>query len=197
MQSKKTRSNQERTEATRTALLSAARKLFVEKGYAATSTPEIAAAADITRGALYHHFTDKQDLFRAILEDEARAVAREIELAAPDALPVRAALIAGSEAYLAAMTVPGRTRLLLIDGPAVLGTEAIFALDAAHAGRTLREGLAMAVGDGLPSGTPVDALAALLSAAFDRTALAIASGADASAFRAAMIGMIERTVAPS
>lgn len=75
MQSKKTRSNQERTEATRTALLSAARKLFVEKGYAATSTPEIAAAADITRGALYHHFADKQDLFRAILEDEARAVA--------------------------------------------------------------------------------------------------------------------------
>ncbi|MNR48117.1 hypothetical protein D3C85_1673110 [compost metagenome] len=55
----------------------------------------------------------------------------------------------------------------------------------------------MAVGHGLPNGTPVDALAALLSAAFDRTALAIASGADADAFRAAMIGMIERTVAPS
>jgi hypothetical protein len=73
----------------------------------------------------------------------------------------------------------------------------MFALDAAHAGRTLREGLAMAVGHGLPGGTPIDALAALLSAAFDRTALAIASGADADAFRAAMIGMIERTVAPS
>ncbi len=109
-------------------------------------------------------------------------MAGEIEQAAPDALPVRAALIAGSEGYLAAMTVPGRTRLLLIDGPAVLGTEAMFALDAAHAGRTLREGLAMVVGHGLPSGTPVDALAALLSAAFDRTALAIASGADADAF---------------
>lgn len=197
MPDKKARSNQERAEATRGALLAAARTLFVEKGYAATSTPEIVAAAGITRGALYHHFADKQDLFRAVLEEEARVVAAEIEQAAPDALPIRAALLAGSDAYLAAMTTPGRTQLLLIDGPAVLGAGAMFALDAAHAGRTLREGLAQAVGNGLPAGTPVDALAALLSAAFDRTALAIAAGADAAAYRAAMTGLIERTVAPS
>jgi len=195
MQDRKARSNQERTLATRTALLAAARDLLIRKGYAATSTPEIAAAAGITRGALYHHFTDKQDLFRAILEDEARAVAVDIESAAPQELPVRDALLAGSLAYLKAMTVPGRTQLLLIDGPAVLGTAAMFALDARHAGRTLREGLQAALGHGLPAATPVDALAALLSAAFDRAALEIEAGGDPDQFRAAMVGLIERTVA--
>lgn len=194
MEDKKTRSNQERTQATRGALLTSARELLIRKGYAATSTPEIATAAGITRGALYHHFTDKQDLFRAILEEEARAVATEIERAAPDALPIRDALIAGSLAYLDAMTVPGRTQLLLIDGPAVLGATAMFALDAQHAGRTLREGLQAAVGEGLPADTPVDALAALLSAAFDRAALEIEAGGDAAQFRAAMVGLIDRAV---
>ena len=195
MEDKKARSNQERTAATRGALLAAARDLLIQKGYAATSTPEIVAAAGITRGALYHHFADKQDLFRAILEDEARAVAADIESAAPIDLPLREALLAGSLAYLNAMTVPGRTQLLLIDGPAVLGSAAMFALDARHAGRTLREGLRAAVGHGLPEATPVDALAALLSAAFDRAALEIEAGGDPHQFRAAMVGLIERTVA--
>ena len=194
MEDKKSRSNQERTSATRSALLTAARELLIRKGYAATSTPEIVAAAGITRGALYHHFTDKQDLFRAILEEEARAVAEEIEHAAPDGMPVRDALVAGSLAYLRAMTVRGRTQLLLIDGPAVLGTSVMFALDSQHAGRTLREGLRAAIGEVLPDNTPVDALAALLSAAFDRAALEIEAGGDSGQFHAAMIGMIERTV---
>lgn len=194
MQDGKARSNQARTLATRTALLAAARELLVEHGYAGTSTPDIVAAAGITRGALYHHFADKQDLFRAVLEDEARAVALEIENAAPDNLPVHDALVAGSLAYLDAMRVPGRTRLLLIDGPAVMGSAAMFALDAQHAGRTLREGLQAAVGHGLRDDAPVDALAALLSAAFDRAALEIEAGGDVAQFRAAMVGLIDRTV---
>jgi len=195
MEDRKSLSNQARTAATRAALLAAARELLIHKGYAATSTPEIVAAAGITRGALYHHFADKQDLFRALLEEEARAVAQDIEQAAPDDLPAREALVAGSLAYLRAMSVPGRTQLLLVDGPAVLGSAAMFALDARHAGRTLREGLRAAADAGLLPAAPVDALAALLSAAFDRAALEIQAGAEADAFHAAMIALIERTVA--
>jgi AcrR family transcriptional regulator len=175
--------------------MQAARALFVEKGYAQTSTPEIVAAARVTRGALYHHFTDKRDLFRAVLEREAQAVASEIEASgSPDASP-RAALLDGSLAYLEAMSVSGRTRLLLVDGPAVLGPGETAAIDEAHAARTLREGLE-AVAGSLRHPLPVAALTALLSAAFDRAALAIAEGADPLAFKAAMIGLVERVTAP-
>lgn len=194
MQGTMPRTNRERTEATRAALLAAARALFIDKGYADTSTPEIAAMAGITRGALYHHFEDKRALFRAVLEEEARAVADEIERAAPATRSPRKALLAGSLAYLDAMTVPGRTRLLLIDGPAVLGVADTLALDEAHAGRTLRDGLAAALDGRIAAPVTVDALATLLSAAFDRAALAIDAGSDRDAIRAAMTRLIDRTI---
>ncbi|TSE14191.1 helix-turn-helix transcriptional regulator, partial [Mesorhizobium intechi] len=97
------RSNRDRTEATRADLIAAARKLFTEKSYAETGTPEIVTAAGVTRGALYHHFADKQALFAAVVEQEAQAVAQEIERASPSSLEARDALIAGSDAYLDAM----------------------------------------------------------------------------------------------
>ncbi|MBB4038854.1 AcrR family transcriptional regulator [Microvirga flocculans] len=188
------RSNPERAEATRTALLQAARRLFIEKGYAETSTPEIVVAAQVTRGALYHHFADKRDLFRAVLEREAKAVADEIEkVAAPDKRP-REALVAGSLAYLDAMSVPGRTRLLLIDGPAVLGSMGIASIDEAHAARSLSEGLEAVLGPE-PNAFSIQAMTTLLSAAFDRAALAIEAGADPAEFKAAMICLVERVVA--
>jgi AcrR family transcriptional regulator len=189
------RTNPERAETTRKALLEAARSLFVSKGYADTSTPEIVAAAQVTRGALYHHFTDKRDLFRAVLEREAQTVASEIEASGSSDISPRKALIDGSMAYLEAMSVPGRTRLLLVDGPAVLGPAEMAAIDEAHAAWTLREGLE-AVAGSLRHPFPVPAMTALLSAAFDRAALAIEAGADPDDFKAAMIGLVERVTDP-
>lgn len=186
--------NRERTETTQLALLEAARVLFVSKGYGDTSTPEIAVAAGITRGALYHHFADKRDLFRQVLVREAMAVAADIEAAAPAQLEPRKALLEGSEAYLTAMTVPGRTRLLLVDGPAVLGMAEVMAVDDANAAHSLREGLKRAgMGRGEVS---VDALSQLLSAAFDRAALEIDAGGDAKEIRAAMRWLIEQALGP-
>src|SRR5690349_12045502 len=138
-ETKERRTNRDRTEATQRELIAAARKLFTEKSYAETSTPEIVAAAGVTRGALYHHFADKQALFRAVVEQEAAEVAAEIENASPPSLTARDALIAGSDAYLAAMRAPGRTRLLLLDGPAVLGRAGMDEIDGRHGNRTLRE----------------------------------------------------------
>ncbi len=186
------RSNRDRTEKTRAALMQAARVLFVEKGYADTSTPEIVAAAGITRGALYHHFEDKRALFRAIVTDEALAVARAIELETPDGLQPVDALLKGSVAYLDAMRAPGRTRLLLIEGPSVLGLAQMKKLDDENAARTLRDGLEAAID---ARGLPLAALADLLSAAFDRAALAIDAGEDAQAYRAAIVALIRRVVA--
>lgn len=186
------RSNRERTETTRRALLEAARALFVEKGYGATSTPDVAAAAGITRGALYHHFADKQDLFRQVLEAEAAAVREDILAADRPGLSAQAALIAGAEAYLQAMTLPGRTRLLLIEGPAALGAPEALAIDEANAGSTLREGLAEALGE---DGVDCDALARLMSAAFDRAALEIDAGGDAVRVRQAMLWLVRKLLA--
>ncbi len=187
------RSNRERTEATRQALLDAARALFVERGYGETSTPDVCAAAGITRGALYHHFADKRDLFRHVLAEEAAAVAADIEAATPAGQDPAEALIAGAQAYLDAMTVPGRTRLLLVEGPAALGLREMLALDEANAARTLREGLdAVAVGQ--QGDVAVRALAPLLSAAFDRAALEIEAGADAARVREAMLWLLRQVL---
>lgn len=185
------KSNIERSQATRASLLRAGRQFFIDKGYAETSTPEIVAAARVTRGALYHHFTDKRDLFRAVLEQEAQNVAQETEVSAQPGLSPRDALLKGSLAYLDAMSVPGRTRLLLIEGPAVLGPSELAALDELHAARALREGLE-AVAATLKHPFPVAAMTVLLSAAFDRAALSIAEGGDPVAFKAAMLGLVER-----
>lgn len=177
------RSNRERSETTRAALLEAARECFVTNGYADTGTPELVAAAGLTRGALYHHFADKQALFRAVVEQESAAVAAEIEAATTASRSAREALLQGGEAFLRAMSRPGRTRLLLLDGPAVLGRPAMTEIDDAHGARTLREGLIAAMTDGGMRTLPADALAAILSAAFDRAALDIEAGGRAKNYR--------------
>ncbi|PWK72681.1 TetR/AcrR family transcriptional regulator [Aminobacter sp. AP02] len=195
------RSNRDRTEATRGDLIAAARKLFTEKSYAETGTPEIVAAAGVTRGALYHHFADKQALFEAVVEQEANAVAEEVERAAPVALGAREALLAGTEAYLRAMQVAGRTRLLLLDGPAVLGRTGMDAVDDRHGNRTLREGLATTMRAGAMRKLPLDALTGLLAATFDRAALAVDAGApfdDQLAVIAALIdGLMKQSPQPA
>jgi AcrR family transcriptional regulator len=190
---KTSRSNRERTETTRQALLDAARALFVDKGYNDTSTPDICAWTATTRGALYHHFSDKRDLFRHVVLREAEAVSADILSATPHGLAPRAALIAGSAAYLNAMTAPGRTRLLLIDGPAVLGRAELLAMDEENAANTLREGLLAALTGA--DKVSVNALSSLLSAAFDRAALDIDGGANAAEVRAALLWLLGKTLA--
>jgi AcrR family transcriptional regulator len=184
------RSNQERTDATRAALIAAARRLFVAKSFAETGTTEIVAAAEVTRGALYHHFEDKRALFLAVVEQEAAAVAAEIDAAAPDGNSYREALVKGGEAFLRAMAREGRTRLLLIDGPAVLGRAAIDEIDSRNGARTLRDCLAAAIDKGEIAPLPLDALTALLSAAFDRAALAVEENGNAVDYRAVLAALI-------
>ncbi|MGO4135415.1 TetR/AcrR family transcriptional regulator [Rhizobium brockwellii] len=182
------RSNRERTEQTRQALIDAGRRLFVEKGYAETATPEIVAAAGVTRGALYHHFEDKKALFRAVVECEAKAVAETIEARSASCDAPHAGLIAGASAYFDAMMTQGRTRLLLIEAPAVLGLPASATIDAENAEATLRAGLAAM----LPAaGALLEPLTSLLSAAFDRAAIAIEAGAERRQYEQAISVLLD------
>jgi len=180
----KRQTNQERSENTRTALIGAARALIVQQGYAVTSTTQIVAKAGVTRGALYHHFDDKRALFHAVVEEEAREVARKI--AQKNAKTAQSALVAGAKAYFEAMSIPARARILLIEGPAVLGQETMDKIDAATGRTQLRDGLQFAKERGELHGVNVDALATLLSAAFDRAALAIASGESPTVYQSAI-----------
>jgi AcrR family transcriptional regulator len=173
MQERKTQA--ERRDETRSALLSAARQIFAEKGYAETGTPDIVQLAGVTRGALYHHFADKKDLFRAVVEEEHRTLALGIEGAgdgdseAPG--PIKA-LILGSEIFVAAMQDPGRRRIMLVDAPAILGREAVDEIDARHGMDTLICGVRDAMDAGAMRRLPIEPLAHLFGAMFDRAALA-------------------------
>ena len=181
------RTNRERTEQTQQALIAAARRLFVEKGYAETATPDIVSAAGVTRGALYHHFEDKRALFRAVIEQEAEKVAEEIESRSADAQSPRDALLSGASAYFDAMAAEGRTRLLLLEAPAVLGVEAS-AIDRENAEESLRRGLAAM----LPAaGAQLGPLTSLLSAAFDRAAIEIEQGGVRKDYERAIASLLD------
>lgn len=169
------RPQDQRSAEMRARLVAAGRAVFVEQGFAESGTPEIVAAAGVTRGALYHHFADKTDLFRTVVRAEAEAVARAVS-SGDDGLE------AGAGAWFAAMREPGRVRLLLRDGPAVLGQAEMARIDAQTGGATLRDGLAALLG----GGPEVAALADILSAGFDRAALAMSEGADPAPYRAAL-----------
>jgi AcrR family transcriptional regulator len=182
------RSNRERTEQTRQALMDAARRLFIEKGYAETATPDIVAAAGMTRGALYHHFEDKKALFRAVIEREAADVAEEIERRAKPETEPRAALLAGAAAYFDAMALAGRTRLLLFEAPAVIGLPAATQIDAENAEAALRDGLETLLPQ---AGALLAPLTALLSAAFDRAAIAIEAGGRREDYERAIAALLD------
>ncbi|WP_332698271.1 TetR/AcrR family transcriptional regulator [Devosia sp.] len=168
------KSQAERRAETQRLLVAAARRLFAEKGYAATGTPEIVAGAGVTRGALYHHYADKVALFATVVAEEHALLAMAINAAGEgedEPGPVKA-LIAGGDAFLDAMQDPGRRRILLVDAPAVLGRAAVDAIDAQHGLRTLIEGVTIAMEAKAIRELPVLPLAHLLNALFDRAALA-------------------------
>jgi AcrR family transcriptional regulator len=179
-------SNQARTQATRAALIAVGRFLFMEKGYANTSTPEIVAAANVTRGALYHHFADKADLFLAVARRAAEEIAGAIAEQSDDVSSPLDALIASAEAYFRAMAENGRARLLLLDAPSILTPAQVDELSDLAGATELREGIAALLRSNASGAMPVDELTALLSASFDRAALAIASGAQEAPYRSAI-----------
>lgn len=183
------RSNIDRSKETRGILIQAARSLFVEKGYVATGTPEVVENAGVTRGALYHHFKDKQALFHAVVEAEASQIAKEIEGGSVRAVTSLDALIQGGRAYFQAMRQPGRVRILLIDGPAALGPAEMRRIDLKTGGRELREGIRDALGADASS-KDVVIYADLVSAMFDRAALVLNDKPQSKAYEDAIAALL-------
>ena len=172
------RTQASRTASTRAALISAARRLFAEHGYGEVGTEQIALAAGVSRGALYHQFADKADLFAAVLESvEVDVTTRLIE--AVDAVAARGGqpldlLTAGADAWLDASADPEVRRIALLDGPSVLGWERWREVGMRH-GLGLVKSLLVELMDagGIPV-QPVDPLAHALVGALDEAALYVA-----------------------
>src|SRR5260370_28014923 len=162
------------TAATRGRLEKVAHDLFAARGFEAVSAEELVAKADVTRGALYHHYNGKEGLFAAVIETAMRELHAELvrETAGlPDPL---LALKRGIRVFLKACAEPSVQRILLVDAPAVLGWQKWREMDAKYGLGLVRQALAAAMAMGLVERRDVDVLAHLLLGAVTEAAMVIA-----------------------
>jgi AcrR family transcriptional regulator len=159
---------------TRGALVAAAREAFGQHGYAATSLEQISAAAGVTRGALHHHFGDKQQLFTEVFEllvDDINSVV----VAAVAKAPPLEQLRVGCEALFAAMADPATRTIWLADAPAVLGLQRWYETDRARGMTTIAAGLEVLATAGLLRPELVEPLTVLLYGAMTESAISLAA----------------------
>lgn len=175
--------HEQRSEATRSALVAAARALFVERGYAAVSTGDIARVAAVTRNALYYHFPTKEAVFRAVYENVEGELAERVIPAALAHDTGRAQLEAGIEEFLDGCLDPTVARISVLQAPAALGFAQMREIDNRNYLDALRDGIRLAVEDGELPDLPVDTLASMLIGALDEAALLIATADDPAAAR--------------
>ena len=112
---------EEYAEATYAALVDSAAACFFETGFAATSLDQVAKRARVTKGAIYHHFTSKRDLFMAVLEHQQAISVGTVTAAGESALDAWSAMVAAFDAFLESVSNPVYQRLCWIEGPAALG----------------------------------------------------------------------------
>ena len=181
-----------RSEATRRRLVSAARGLFGARGYAEVGTEEIVRAAGVTRGALYHQFRDKADLFAAVAEEIEAEIAEGIaDTAGAGADPVGALRI-GARLFLDACAEPEVERIILLDAPAVLGSEAWRDLAGRYGLGLVQFGLQAAIDAGAIVSQPVVPLSHVLVGALNECALYVARAEDPAAAREQCVAVLDR-----
>lgn len=161
-----------RARETRGRILSVARDLFGRRGYSATSIEDILRAAELTRGALYYHFEDKAELFRAVAEavtEDAVERIREIAWSKAPGSPWER-VVGVANAIVEAFRDEAVRRILLEDGPSVLGWRAIHEIDERYALPTLMRVIRQAIEAGELAEVEVEPLARILLAGFREVA---------------------------
>jgi AcrR family transcriptional regulator len=177
------RTQAERRQATRTALLAAARPLFADRGYEAVSSEQIVAAAGVTRGALYHHFDGKRGLFAAVFEEVEAELTASFDLTGLDAGDPLGVLLAAVDQFLDLSLDSQAQQIVLIDGPAVLGWEAWHEVERRYGLGLIEAGLAAAIEAGQVPPLPVPELALMLLGAMTEAGLQLARADDPEAAR--------------
>lgn len=168
----------DRRAATQAAILKAARKLFGEDGFQQTTMDDIATAARVAKGAVYHHFKTKEAVFEAVFDEVSRDLVADIAKVSRAEKDVLLAMAAGTQHYLAACSRGPTGQIILRDGPAVLGWERWREIDAQHFGGKIPRALEVAMEQGLLARQPVEPLARLLLGAMTEAAVACAGAAD-------------------
>ena len=183
---------------TRRDLLLHARKLFAQKGYVESSTDEVGRRAKVTKGALYHHFSNKRELYLAVIEDMEQELTARIEAAGAATRDPWHRLQAMCRAYLDSCRDPALTRILVLEAPVVLGWKTWCNLEqkyeVAAFARCLQE--AGAVGfsqSALPESA--ETLAQVILGALTTGARVIATAANPDAARKEVEQTIERLLA--
>jgi AcrR family transcriptional regulator len=187
------RTQAQRRASTRRALLDAARSLFAEKGYHGAAAEEIVGRAGLTRGALYHHFEDKRDLFRVVVDEMEGEIDEEIEAAERAQSGLPEAVMAGYRAFIDAVLDPEMRRTFFLDGPSVLGWE-WREIDARHAVGKIEEGLEALIAQGFVEPQPVGPLARLINGTLLEAAFFVAASEDPELARDEVWGAMERLV---
>ncbi|WP_328712854.1 helix-turn-helix domain-containing protein [Nocardia salmonicida] len=175
------RTQAERSASTRAGVIRAGRELFGQFGYGAVSTIAVAEAAGVSRGALYHQFGEKRDLFEAVFEDLERSLVEVIATAVAEARaedPI-ASLIVGCLAWLQASTATEVRRIALLDAPAVLGWARWREIELRHTIGLVENAMAGAMAAGRVRKQPVRPLALVVVGALDEAAQYLAHSADA------------------
>jgi AcrR family transcriptional regulator len=168
----------QRRQTTREAIVGAATTLFGERGFAATHMDAIAARAGVAKGAVYHHFPTKERVFEAVLRGVSEALALQINVKAAQAPDVLAILARGTEAYFEACAQGPTGRIILEDGPVVLGWARWRQIDEEHFGWAIPQALRFAMERGLIEPQPIDPLSRLLMGAVTEAAVACAESSD-------------------
>jgi AcrR family transcriptional regulator len=161
-------------QATREALIRAALELFTKRGYAGVGTEEIVARAKVTRGALYHHFEDKRDLFRAVFERVEAELMERIGATMEAVDDPWELMVAGMRSFLDACEEPAVKQISLTDAPAVLGWQEWREIDNRHGLGLTRAALEGAVDAGVLRPIVVEPMAHLFVAALSEAAFVIA-----------------------
>jgi AcrR family transcriptional regulator len=181
----KRRTQAERTAATRDALVAAGRALFGARGYADVGTEEIVRAAGVSRGALYHQFADKAELFAAVFRAVEEVTSARITAAVVEAGPEDpiTAMGLGTAAFLDICTEPEMARIMLVDAPAVLGAQGWSDISTEYNMGLVVQLINRGIEIGRIDPQPAEPLARILLGAIREAALYIASAPDPGAAR--------------
>lgn len=186
------RTQAERTRVTTGELIETALRLFGRDGYTATSIDDIARESGMTKGAVYHHFAGKADVFRAVFVRQEERLAELIAAAATGSDDPREAVRLGALAFLRACAGPEVRRIILLDGPAVLGWDGVRQIEYEHTLKLLHTGLAVAADQGGSAPGDVTVRAHLIFGALCEGGMLIARADDPDAALAAVLAQAER-----